>query len=107
MSQITLMLKLNSNFVKFIHADGYTISYLDIHYHSNNIDELRCLVERIQISFEPDTPFAVVQLINEGLKKMKWGIRQKNVTEFSFQCGETTFSVSAAIIFPDSEGGVL
>lgn len=103
MSQMTLMLKLNSNFVKFIHADGYAISYLDIHYHSNNIDELRCLVERIQITFEPDTPFAVIQMINEGLKKMKWGIRQKNVSEFSYQCGETTFSVSAAILFPDSE----
>lgn len=103
MDNIRLMLKLNSNFVKFIHCDGFPISYLDIHYHSSNVLELRCLVERIQIRFEPDTPSAIVQVINEGLEKVKWGIRQNNVSKFSYQCGETTFSVSATILSESKE----
>lgn len=98
-----LILKLDSNFVKFIHADGFPISYLEVHYHTNNVDELRCLVERIEIRFEPGTPFDVIQLINEGLMKMKREIRQNNVSQFSYQCGETKFSVYAIILFTDSE----
>lgn len=100
MANILMMMKLNSNFVKFVHCDGYPISYLDIRYHSDNTSELRCLVERIQVSFEEDTPKAIVEAIKEGLAKMKEGILQSNTSEFSFKCGDMYFEVSAAILLP-------
>lgn len=101
MDNLRLMLKLNSNFVKFIHSDGFPISYLDVHYHSKNLVELRCLVERINVAFDVDTPPSIVELINEGLSKIKEGIKQHNVAEFSYKCGETLFEVSAIILYAE------
>lgn len=80
-----LMLKLNSNFVKFIHSDGFPISYLDIHYHSRNLVELHCLVGRVNVAFDSGTPPNIVDLINEGLGKIKEGIKLHNVVEFSYK----------------------
>lgn len=103
MQQLTLILKLNSNIVRFVNADGYQVSFLEVHYHSGNVDELRCLVERIQVTFDTDTPFSIVQELTNGVKEMKRRIRQTNTTDYKYTCGNTHLTMSAMILFPDSE----
>ena len=99
MQQLTL--KLNSNLVRFVNADGQHVSFLEVHHHSDNVNGLRCLVERVQVVFGTDATYAIVDEITRGVKEMKSRIRKGNTTDYMYACGNTHLSISAIILFPE------